>query len=709
MSTQPPRIAIIQGSTTRQFPIIPIDPRTQFNVRYLPHVGFPDPQPQSGKPDMDNYLPHRHEDQRAPLGLGRRFFYDHRFVWDMYNVNARWGQVTLGPLAQAATFTSAPATFKLWPGSGFYYSNVLAKLIMFGFGAANDDEPIHLWNGTDTWADGTLNADNAANLNTISGVSDATRVATRSTFACFNAVTAVGGDNTLLFYTTDGTTWARHTDGAAAENITAGTYSLDRAAFLQPRQDSGVGMLLCLYSSTTNAITYERFGTGATTGLTFSGTLTTPITESDGAPRGMITFPGADGVVDVWLSSNRGLWYVDGGVSGTTQALKHNYRKPGGSYTGRLAKSPRWLYGIDGEEVFRFRWTADDQQGYEVQYAGIGGQFTSNLTNPDLFTEGVPIDAYGDCTAIWADPDAPIINVAKGGLAASRNARIYQYNELTGVWTCDYQVATAQRAIQGGITSTADSTIRRHIAQESAAGGDQDPQFFDAPNSNPFIDTGYKFAASGVLELSDFDGHTHTLPKGFYRTTITARNLTGVTSADERVDIQHSIDGAAYDSAQTVGDATSFVFGVWTDGSATAVGSSGIYLQRKLTLKRGTTNSKSPKGLAICTEYEVLGLKADNTPIRTFQFRISLNPEDYVGAPANGSGSPDQTVTLLESMYANRPLLKLAFGNYLKQGAEAKVRLVSMEEMRVTDTATGGSGDSTDGPGYILCTFSERI
>ena len=696
-----PSILVTVGSTRYRLALLALDDDGNTVIQRT-LFGFPSPVPERGTPDMDNFLPRRHEDQRPPLQLSRRIFYDKRYVWDMYNVNARWGQVTLGPLANAATHASSPATFKVWPGAGFYYSSVLSKLCMFGSGGAADDEAIWLWDGTSAWTNATSNADFAADLRNFSGVVDLNDSGTNRMYAVLNQVTAIGGDNSLFLHTTDGTTWSRRAAGGNAENITAGTYSLDRIAFTIAPGPEGNACVSCLYSSTTNAVSYVLHGLTGTGALTLTSSLTTPILDSTAAPRGFVLFPAQDGAEQAFFSTNRGLFYADN--AGATAAKLVSYRKPSGSYTGRLAKSLRWLYFLDGDEVGRFRFT-DSSGAYDVQYARVGAPFSSDAGKGDVFSEGVPLDAYGDFTALWADPDKAIINIAKGGLAASRNARIYQFDESTEAWTCDYRVGTAQRAILGGVTSTSDSTVRRHIAQESAAGGDQDPYYFDSPNSNPLIDTSYLFSASGVLELSEFDAHAHTLQKAFLKTTVTSRSLTGTAATDERIDIQHSIDGASYSTAQTIG--TSPVASVWTDGSNSAVGSDGVLMQTKLTLARGNTTTSSPKALAICTEYQVAALKGDNTAFRSFQFRVSLDDNDYGQSQDTESAKDGRAI--LETIFKNRPLVKLAMGEDAPVGSEVKVRLQPYEQRRQLGDTLNVSDVPRDGSGYVDLVFQEEV
>ena len=575
---------------------------------------------------------------------------------DQKNVIAwRKGVLLRGPQRIAPTFSLGATTWKVTPGAGFFDSALLGKLMVHGFGAANDDEPVGLFSGGSSVTDATLNADDAANLNNVVGLVEAvdSGTGTKSVYAVLNAVTAIGGDNSLTLRTTNGTTWARNKDGATAENITAGTYSLDRIAFAVPRIGTPQHIIYCIYSSTTFAVSYEPANVLSSSAVTLTGTLT-PILDATAAPRGFANWRTPTGTMGgaLLISTNKGLYYVSS-IGGTSAALVHQYKNPGGSHTGRIHVADNGVYFTDGDLVGVWHWVGDGGDS-EVIY----------FQKPPLV-----LAKLGDATAVWkAQAEENIVYAAFGGLASSRNAWIARIDISTSPtrWYCFYEAPTAQRAIMAMFESTQnDGTRRLHIFEESAAGGDQDPLNFEKLDVDPLEDSAWKYNGTTptILFPQEFP-LGNILPVGWLTVQVDADDL----SANEKISIKDGQSGDAPANSQDITSTTSPPQ-VWVDKTdgLVGVGVSALSQQIEVTLNGTAGATPGPTVNNINVTYRVKGLKPDATSPEEFDFLVDLDASKGLSGfllnPYNVYLALQTTADKLTSVALTLPVGEVVYGS----------------------------------------------
>ena len=682
-------IIVTIGSTAYNLPILPFDPQP-FNLRQTTRKVFADAFPTSSRASMDTLLGFKSEVQKPPLYVGRFTNYDRSHIATGENINAMFpGKVHIGPLRQLATWTS-PAT-----ATSFQFFEGISKLYLFGVGAADTDEPVYVFTGsTTTFGDGTLNADDADVVKNIVGM------AQRGTlvYALYN--TRDAGTHSLAS-TTNGTTWTPIADlilTSANDRIFGGFAA--QGPSISPWQYIYALVWNTAAGTETNGVIrpYVHDGTAwaAMTGDAILGDNT--------APRGFEPFLGPDGFMDFMISTKDRLYWADRSATAQSVVIKDRlrYTFPYGTYTGKLAVDPdgKSLWVTDGPNVRRIFWT-DTSGKIEAPSYGPGSRH-----DLDPLYEGLPADQQGDVTAITPSIINPRwLYVAVGGLTnTTKRASIRVLDTAIGKWHPPFFIedaASPSRVITALYESQFDDGIVRLMAvsSDNGSGGNARVHFFvDAPSNPEYIST-YKFALSGFVESTSYDGGLISLQKGFYRIVVTSDNLTGTTDTDERIDIQSAADNASLGTAQTVGG-TGQVFGVWTDGATTAVGTDGVRHFMRLTLKRrSTSNTASPRMTSFSTEFEVLGLKADLTPIRQYEFRVSLDPADFT--PGVEAESPKNARDILDLMEKNRPLLKLAVGQDAPVGSEVKVRLETPRtQWRTVADVRDQNALPVDGPGY---------
>ena len=693
-----PVIIVTRGATAYQLPILPFpgpDGKPGlYNLRERTVVGFAKPFPNSGLASEDTALAFKNEVQKPPFYVGHASNYDRSFIWDGDNILTVFGTLYPGPLVQQITATNFPATF-----TGLQFFEGISRVFVFGKGAAVGSEPVHPFTGsTANFGDGTLNADDADDVTEVTGMAQIQS----TVYAIY--LTRDAGTH-MMASSTNGTAWTP----IAELTLTSAN---DRTFGGFATQGPSVSPWVFIYTLVWNTAAgteasgiirpYWHSGTGNFTAMTGDAIL-----GDNTAPRGFVEFPGPDGFMDFMISTKDRLYWADRSATAQSVVIKERlkYTYPRGSYTGKLVTDPdgKSCWFTDGSNVRRFFWT-DTSGKFDAPHYGPGSQHEL-----DPKYEGMPLAKQGDVTAIANSIINPNwLYCAIGGLAASRTNHIRILEKNTGRWSGDIYVGpTANLAIINmKETQEDDGVIRLLFAVEAtAAGGTQGVSYFVDVPVHPEFASSYKFATSGFIESTWFDGGLISHQKGFYRTGLTAGGLTGVASTDERVDIQTSIDDGAYNTAQTVGAASTQIYGAWTDGSG-AVGTGGAKIRQKLTLKRGTTNTNKPSVSSFFTEYEAFALKADGTPIRELQVRVSLDPNDFNGLPQAESAKDARDI--LDLLAANRPLLKIAIGQDAPVGSELKVRLITpYDQWRQVADVRDQNALPVDEAGYADLTFTE--
>lgn len=565
---------------------------------------FPSVQATQAQAGVEQYGLNQRVQLTGPLGTGQRVGNDLRRGFDQYNIIAWYpGFVTRGPQQQTPTWTGGPATAKIAPGTrGFFRSTVSNRLFMLVQGATTE-EPLWYLSGT-TWTDGTLNADVTSDPFDIVGM---TQIGA-TLYVIHRTAQLVGADLTHVYSSADGTTWARDLNGGTAENEATvhGLHAAYRAA-------SNAYVLLTIEN--TPRLRWRTPG-GASAWATVGGTLQMTAGATYLNFRGFADWLDDAGNPIVVFMTNSTIYYTDMPTASSPQVYElYEIENNDGSYSGHpIAGADGNLYYLDGPNLCRLRWVSG-----AIQRDILGPE---NVSDSRIRWDGVPLEATGDCTAIDASRQLPAIYVAKGGLAASRNARIWRYDLSTGLWNCPYRHATAQRAI----TALVEHNDILHHVIEQAAGGDQDPFYFNNITQNPLSNSSYEYtSAEGRFEDSERDMGLSGLVNKIYLTTqLDADSL----SANETVGFQHATNGGSFDTAQTITSSTS-PSRVYVDGASTATGTKAKRLQVRWLFNGTAGATAGPTVKSVSYVYTVASEKPAGGPVFEFLIPLEFKKDDY--------------------------------------------------------------------------------
>ena len=105
-----------------------------------------------------------------------------------------------------------------------------------------------------------------------------------------------------------------------------------------------------------------------------------------------------------------------------------------------------------------------------------------------------------------------------------------------------------------------------------------------------------------------------------------------------------------------------------------------------------------------------MALKAsDSTPLRTFQFRISLNPGSGDYGPGQDVESPKDVMAKLETIKSTVPLVELFMGGLAPVGSGGiKVHMEPYRNQRAVGDVRDMTDTPIDGPGWVDVTFAEK-
>ena len=588
----------------------------------------------------------------GPLEIGLRSGSDLSRCQDQYNVIAWWpGQLTRGPQKVTATFTGSPTTYKVQSGAGFI--EAFDKLFMYGAGTgAASDEPV--WYLLDTtWTDSTLNADVGADMVKVTGMVAIAGVL----YAVGEQLLSNGTVNRITYRATAVTTWAEEQSDAAAETIPN-----NRLSFMEDGSKinvSGAGwtgtpyLLSLAWASAGNTVNLAH-RTSVRTVLWTASNVTAINVSSSAEPRGLIIYPDPDGAPGVYASTRDGLWWWDVSVAAAIPVQVVKYYNITSVHTGKLLLHKEWIYFTDGPNIGRFRWI-DNNKTKLVQY--LGPEWRNDIQEWD----GIVIGKTGDVTGLAASQAEPdVIYVAKGGLAASRNACIWRFQldpVGRGRWYIPYMGGTAQRAIMGLYESPRDQEVTRlHFMEEQAAGGDQDPFFMGNLQQNPLSNTSFAYNASGTVVDAERRGLSGLTPVGWMAIQVDADDL----SATKKITVRDGQNGAAPGGAQDIVSTTSPAQ-VWpdkTDASA-GVGVSAKRQQIEFDLVDSAANSTvGPTIKEISITQLIKGLLPGATTAREIEFVVDLDASGKLSTRQN----PKIALTDLQTTEDKLTLVPLIIG-----------------------------------------------
>ena len=656
----------VVGGSQYVLPVLPLDDEGN-HVLQRTVLAFPRPEPSSGQVIEENFLPYRHVSQHAPLGIGLKNQYDPRRVFDM-EADARFPSgIYLPRLITTNTFPAevAAVQYRL-----FAHSNGEFWMAGTGSGIDTANEPLLRFDGTN-WADTTLKDDIGVGADIIRGMDshkgelhllvEEEGGAASPGMARRNASNTVWTGNSV-----NSIDMVAPVGGANNRGLVSDGTNLFSTSLLSSR--------LTVYRSTTDGESWA-----ARTSF-----------EGGDLARGLKLFGdgAASEVLDPWVTAPQGLYHHHDATNTYTKRV--TFQHPESSYSGQLEVCPHGLLFSDGPNLFLGFW--------------LQSRFAYESLGPEDLDDGVPLEQAGDITWIAYDNIRDEVVVGKSGLAASRNQVIYFYSFVTKLWSAKMgRNTTANRASFAGSFSTeTDGRNRLHFTRDNGVASDSEAIYLDYISENPDVQTAATFAASGTITRSRFNGGVHLFKKAFLKGQYVANALTST----ETLSVKFATDGGTLGSAQ-VTTSTAFVQELSTDGATNAVGTSANDIYDEITMARDTTTTLTPKIRALCWAYEVMGLKSNGTPIRTFTFRISLARGDY------GEGmdveSAKNARDILETILGTVPLVKLAFGQDFPIGSEIKVRMQPYEGRRIVGDVRDQVDVPIDGPGYQDVTFSEVI
>jgi hypothetical protein len=631
---------------------ISVDPETGLprRIEFNTQSPFPPVQATASQFGSDQYGLNQRLVITGPIGIGQKQGNDPHRGADQHNVVAWWpGQITRGPQKQTPTQSALPSTFKVPKGSGFYESNLFSRLFLFGVaGSTNDEAIFHLV--TTTWTDSTSNADFSGDMKDFVGMVDVGD----TLYAIAKAsVDTSGGDARFTLKSTSLGVWTEDfSTGSSDETVSVGDSFFGLIAISNR-------LFSVAYTAATGVAGLARKTVGAQAWLVAGSTFQR---DSQSAPRGLLSFRGADGGDDIIWSTSAALIYQDdpNGSSQHEGAVLYRFRNPTGAYTGVMAAGHKGdLYFADGANLGHFRWV-DGRGNSEVRY--VGPQSRS-----DIQWSGLVSAKQGDITSISRAKNPPWMIVTVGGLAASKDATVMAFNTETGEWYIPYKGGTSQRAILASINSDLnDGTDRVHFMEEQAAGGDQDPQNFENLFNNPLDDTGWKFT-DGVLEDSERDmGFGGLINKIFLTTQLDADDL----SSNEKVGFEHAHNGGAFNTEQAITSSSSPAR-VYTDGSGTAVGTKAKRQQVRWNLDGDEGATEGPTIKSVNYVYAVLAEKPDATVPLEFAIPIMLEESDFKDQKGLSQRMTDINALLtgtLKTLRIGQTDVKVLFRTYQRFG-----------------------------------------
>lgn len=613
-------------------------------------AAFPAAQLQHGQHQGSDYGLIQRVVLTGPLSIGQKIGNDPTRCYDQYNVSAQWpGFIARGPQAQTPTQTAIASGYTVTRGAGFFVAN--GYLILHGdIASGTTAEPLLYFVGsTTTWTDCTLNADLTADVENIVGVTFG-----EGYWWVVADQLQTDGANTRITYKAVGTTptptvWERANTNGANETLGTAPFTPDRLRFLEyapsTRMSPAAARLYSIsYAAASNRCMLTMRAT--TDGVNWDEGAAQEM-QSTSTPRGLKVMPGADNIPEVIAATNIALYR--GNLAGGAQYVEELYRltAPGGAYSGIMEVEPDGdLFFLDGTEMKHLRW---DNNGRAVIDVGL--------------TPQVPIEAEGDFTAIAASQERPWLYLAKGGLAASRNARIYLVDhrkfqtDPEHAWFCIYRHGTAQRAITAIKESRADDgTTRLHFMVESAAGGDQDARYMASITINPLELSTYPYGQTGTVVDSDRDmGFGGLVNKGYLAIQMFARDMSTV----KEFTIRDGQNGATPGGGQDI-DSASSPAQVWpdkTDGTA-GVGVEAKSQQIEVDIKDSAANSTAgPTWSGLAITYRIPPQRADGTIPLEYDIPISLDEKLF---PSLGGLS--QAITNLYARASAGALTTLRIG-----------------------------------------------
>ena len=455
------------------------------------------------------------------------------------------------------------------------------------------------------------------------------------------ALTAADDDH-LTYASTDGASWT-----ASATEITASLLENTMTA----NEYTDAGLLADIGGELVAAISHEddstiTFFSAITTGTTLTWRDEAVDIASGGGPKGIAVYQDIDGEQKLYVGTREGLWKVD--TAPSTWTMELIFSMPAHDDNCRrmtVHQGALWFaQGVDNSSpapIYRMT-VSGDTRLFEAGYGLASG-------------DGVPSDMLGPVK--WMKSTGEFLFISVGGGAASRNARILAWNGKG--WHHMAKNSTAERRA-GWLDFSAedDGTPRLHFSVADNTGGTTTlSKFLGQPLVNPRSGVTIKREAysdgnAGHIVLPYYDFGIPQESKNFTSVHVIADDLNS-SASDEYIDGTYGHDGAAVSPGTTIGNFTSATTKI---DLASTVGQSAKNIGMRFNLRRGSTNTDTPKLRDIVVEGYI-------SPTPAYEHRMTVDLEQT----ARETGQSVETVIAnLETLIGTVTQVTFKFGQVSK-------------------------------------------
>jgi len=422
------------------------------------------------------------------------------------------------------------------------------------------------------------------------------------------AAVVAGGNRLTMFsaYDTTGGTWDTYVrnqaGGALIQNTSTGTSSWDAnvnggemladgATVWAAMKDSPNGTI-DIYKSTNTGASFASYGT---------------IPSSDG-PTGLALYEDDTGTRSLMVGTAEGVWAVNttSFAAAIVRGLDMRQSVNTANCRGMIEKQGS-LYVPRGDgygSYVKATWNGDSLTIAEVGPATLGGL-------PTARQGAVTAVCEAGRHAFWA----------AGGLAASKNASVWCWDPVYDALHSEWQNGTANRridaiAIANGVLHVAERTGTNTTVMR------YHDNFLDDPSQ---VLTTVKHEDGTYVAYPQFDGGFAADNASWEDLTVDCDGLTATAHATSGAWIVPTydpdgsgsyVDTGLSDSAGT--SATTMLSGQKTLYWGTLLGKAAVTMQKKLTLKRGTTNTLTPRLHAL-----TVGFKKRRKALYTYEFDVN--------------------------------------------------------------------------------------
>ena len=259
------------------------------------------------------------------------------------------------------------------------------------------------------------------------------------------------------------------------------------------------------------------------------------------------------------------------------------------------------------------------------------------------YSDGLEANRAGHATSIWGG-NTHWLFVAYGGHSAGTYSQIFAMDYETGAWHTLFLAEDADIGANVEINLVSGS----HAA--AAGAGTSSAFMFENYHASPVSSAVRKYKATGYINWSEDDLIDPHNASAVMKIFMDAYDLSASTSG-EHVDVQYGVNGTDWETTALPGDflsgTSSLPFG--TNGS----GISAKVIRVRLNLKRGSTNTNSPKII----DWEI---QVRTKPVRLKGFVVNID----IAASARIQHVPIKTVwARINATIDNVPAVAFEYGD----------------------------------------------